>query len=151
MKRILVLILILMVAIAAVAAPPRRGQGPNAQRGRTGLSPEAMAEFLSLSDAQVDQLKALRESLKETVQPLREQRRENREAMEAAVTAGDTTKAGELAIANYNIGQQLKAAHDSFESSFSALLNADQKAKWEVYQQIIKLRRPNRAPSEPQS
>jgi len=136
MKRILVLILIMTVAVAAVAAPPRRGAGPGGQR--------AIIEFLALSEAQSDQLKALRDSMKTTIEPLREQQRANREAMQAALEAGDTAKAGEIAMAGHNVRQQIKAAHDSFQTSFAALLTPEQKEKWDVYQQIVKLRRPER-------
>ena len=148
MKRILVLILIMTVAIAAVAAPPRRGAGPGAQRGPGGgravLPPQAIADFLALSEAQSDQLKSLRESMKTTTEPLREQQRANREAMQAALEAGDTAKAGEIAMAGHKVRQQIKAAHDTFQTSFAALLTPEQKEKWDVYQQIVKLRRPER-------
>lgn len=144
MKRTLTLILILLItATVALAAPPqRRGAAPDGERGT--LRGQRLAEFLALTDAQIEQAKALRQTLQTTVEPLRDQLRANREAIEAAIAANDSAKAGELVIAGHNIGQQIKAAADAFESSFSALLNADQKAKWDTLKQLRQLRRPRR-------
>ncbi|HJQ40364.1 MAG TPA: Spy/CpxP family protein refolding chaperone [Thermoanaerobaculia bacterium] len=137
MKRTVMFLLILLTAVVAFAAP---------QHGRTILPPPAMAEFLSLNEQQSDQMKSLRETLQSTVEPLREQIRANRDALEAALAAGDSAKAGEIATANYAIRNQIKAAADSFQTSFAALLTPEQKAKWSVYQEIAQLRgrRPER-------
>lgn len=147
MKRILMASLVLTLAVAAVAAPPpgrgpRGDGGPQGSRGRApGLPPQALAEFLDLSAAQVTEIQNLREQQKAAIQPLVEQRRENRQAIEAALDAGDTAKAGELLMAGKAIREQFKAAHDSFNASVEALLNAEQKEKWAVYQELASLRR----------
>ncbi len=137
MKRTLMFILVLLTAVTALAAP---------QRGHGILPPLAMAEFLSLSEQQSDQMKSLRETLQSTVEPLRDQLHANRDAMDAALAAGDSAKAGQLATANYAIRNQIKAAADSFQTSFAALLTPEQQAKWSVYQEIAQLRgkRPER-------
>jgi Spy/CpxP family protein refolding chaperone len=145
MKRTLMVILALLIAITAFAAPQQR-RGPEGQRGHGILPPQAMAEFLSLSEQQVDQLKSLREPLQSTVEPLRDQLRTNRDALEAALAAGDSAKAGQLATAGYAIRNQIKAAADSFETSFTALLTPEQKEKWTVYREIMELRRSERGP-----
>jgi len=147
MKRILIVILTLLFTTAAIATPPKRGErqnrgpgGPEGPGGRGFLPPGAIAEFLALTDAQTAQVETLRDSLKATIEPLVEQQRANREALEAALAAGDSAKVGELALAKYNVGKQLKSARESFETSFIALLTPEQKAKWEIYQEISGLR-----------
>jgi Spy/CpxP family protein refolding chaperone len=145
MKRSLILAFLFVFAAVAFAAPPERPQQGGG--GRALLPPGGLAEYLSLSDAQVTQARALRETVKSTIAPLRDQMRANREAMQTALAAGDTAKAGELALAARNIGQQMKDAQQSFETSFAAMLTPEQKAKWDAYQQILELR--GRRPSGP--
>jgi Spy/CpxP family protein refolding chaperone len=157
MKRITMTILILaMAAVTAVASPPQggmgmggpppqNGQGPGSgPRGGGELAPAMLAQFLGLTEAQIAQVQALRETLRSTVEPLVETQKANREQLQAAVAAGDAAKAGALAVANYQIGQQIKAARDTFRTGFEALLTAEQKAKFAVYQELMELRRGHR-------
>src|SRR6185436_1453115 len=142
MIRILITSLTLMLTVAAVAAPP--GRPDREQRGARGQRGERLARVHDLSESQRASIEALRETLKATMEPLVEQRRANREALKAALDAGDTAKAGELAMANHNLRSQFKAAHESFETSFAALLTAEQKAKWEMAREMRQSRRHRR-------
>ena len=154
MKRTLIAVLALTIALAAVAqpgGPPMPGPqgGPHERRGPGGfLSPKDMADFLALSETQKTQAKALHESLRTTIQPLREQMRANREAVKAAVDAGDAAKAGQLLISGKAIRDKIKAAHDTFETQFASMLNAEQKSKWTVLQQLKEIKRKHRGPRE---
>ncbi|HET8798431.1 MAG TPA: Spy/CpxP family protein refolding chaperone [Thermoanaerobaculia bacterium] len=152
MKRTLIALVALMLTVAAFAAPGRRPQaGPGGpQRGPGGgfLSPQLIAEFLDLSEAQKTQVQTLRESLRNTIEPLREQMRTNRQAIEAAVDAGNAQQAGQLLIAGKAIRDQIKTAHDNFETQFEALLTAEQKAKWAVVKELMELRRNQREPDD---
>ncbi|HEX2059851.1 MAG TPA: Spy/CpxP family protein refolding chaperone [Thermoanaerobaculia bacterium] len=154
MKRTLIAALILIVAVAAIAAPPQRpgraggGAGGPGGPAEGGLPPQLLARFLDLSEAQITQAQALRETLQTTVEPLREQTRANHEEIEAALAAGDSAKAGQLMLANYNLRAQIKAAHDSYKASFEAMLTAEQKAKFAVYQELVELRREGRGPRD---
>ncbi len=145
MKRISMFLVITLIGTAAMAAPGRRPQGGPPQVPGPApneiLSPQALADFLDLTEAQIAQLQPLRETLRTTVEPLREQQRANQEQLRAAVEAGDAAQAGTLVVANHGLSQQMKAAHDAYEASFEALLTAAQKAKWDVYQEIAELRR----------
>jgi Spy/CpxP family protein refolding chaperone len=164
MKRIaLALALALIVAASALAAPQHHGAGPGKPGGPGGpatpqqgmqaghrggggiLSPALLAEFLGLTEQQIAAIQTLRESQRSTIQPLIEQRRANQEQIRAAVEAGDAAKAGALLVANHQIAEQIKAARDAFRTSVEALLTAEQKAKFAVYQEIQELRR-NRGP-----
>jgi|SRR6185436_2213771 len=148
MKRTLITTLTLMLTVAAVAAPPgRRGDGLRGEgpRGGRGMArPGQLAELLDLNDSQRASLETLRENLKAAVEPLREQHQANREAMKAALDAGDSAKAGELALANHKLGSQFRAARESFETSLIALLTPEQKAKWELAREMRQSRRQHR-------
>jgi Spy/CpxP family protein refolding chaperone len=150
MKRTLIAILTLALATAAFAGPgqrPQAGPGgpgnPQGQRGPGGalLSPQLIAEFLNLSDAQKSQAQALHESQRTAIEPLREQLRANRQAIGTAVDAGNAQQAGQLLIAGKAIRDQIKAAHDTFATQFEAMLTAEQKAKWAVVKELMELRR----------
>ncbi|HVE71805.1 MAG TPA: Spy/CpxP family protein refolding chaperone [Thermoanaerobaculia bacterium] len=134
MKRITITILLLtMIATAALAAPrPGAPQGPG--------HGAKLAEFLDLSDTQIASTQALRETLRATVEPLHDSQKANREQIEAALQAGDSAKAGTLMLANYQLAQQIKAARDAFKSGFEALLNADQKAKLAILEELREAR-----------
>jgi Spy/CpxP family protein refolding chaperone len=152
MKRTLIIViaLTLLVAAAAIAGPQGR-QRPGtpatpAHGGGEMLGPAALAEFLGLSDAQQEAAAALRESFRATVQPIHEELRAMREEIEEAVAAGNATKAGELLIASKTLRDQLKAARENLETQFEALLTTEQKAKWEILQELRELR--GRGPGE---
>ncbi len=146
MKRILIAILTLTLAGAALAAPggrrPAGPGGPQGQRGPGGqfLSPQLIAEFLNLTEAQKTQARTLHESQRATIQPLRDQVRANRAAVRDAVDAGNAQQAGQLLIAGKAIRDQIKAAHDTFATQFEAMLTAEQKAKWAVIKELRDLR-----------
>jgi len=143
MKRILIPTLTLMLTVAAVAAPPgRRGDGPRGDRRMA--RPARLAELLDLTESQRTSVRALRETLKAKMQPLIEQRRANREALKAALDAGDAAKAGELALANHKLRSQFRTARESFKTSVAALLTPEQNTKWEIAREMREKRRPRR-------
>jgi Spy/CpxP family protein refolding chaperone len=163
MKRTLIALLTLIIATAAFAQRGPRGNGderrpggpppdgmrrPDGPRGGGILPPDAMAKFLGLSDAQKTQAQTLHETLVATVRPLFEQERANREAVKAAVDAGDSAAAGKAMVEVDKVHDQIKAAHESFKASFTAILTADQKAKFAVLDEIETLRREARRPRE---
>ena len=149
MKRITITFLLLTVIATAAMAAPRSGPPPmNAPGPRQGEMPPALlAEFLDLTEAQTAQVQQFRETLRTATEPLHESLRANREQFEAAVAAGDAAKAGALAVANYQLAQQIKAARDAFRTSFEGILTTEQKAKFTVYQELMELRR-ERGPRE---
>lgn len=154
MKRTLIPVALLLIAGTLTAAQPQRRQGPpppNApqngpQQQAHGprhelLTPGELAEFLDLSDAQKQQIEALRETLRTTAEPIREQLRANHELLEAAVDANNAQRAGELLIANRALHAQLEAAHATFAAGFEALLTSEQRAKFAVLQELRELKR----------
>lgn len=149
MKRIPIFALITLFTVAAVAAPGRgrgpqgpgqQAPGPQAHGPAEILPPPLLAEFLGLTEAQIAQVQSLRDAQRAAVEPLREQQKANHEQIRAAVEAGNATEAGQLLIANHGLGDQIRAARETFETAFAALLTSEQKAKWDVYQEIVELR-----------
>lgn len=147
MKRIIAVAILTLATLSAVAAPRRPSAPPSApaqgaqpRHGGELLPPQLLADFLDLGEAQITQIGQLRETLRTTVEPLREQQRANGEQLRAAVEAGDAAKAGQLMIANHRLAEQIKAAHDAFQTSFENVLTAAQKAKLAVYKEIVELR-----------
>lgn len=142
MKRTLIALLILTIATTAFAAPGRRPAGPGdgGPAPQALLSPPALAEFLGLTESQAAQIQSLHEQLEATIRPLAEQQRANHQAIEEALAAGNAARAGELMLANYGLGSQMKAAHDAFKAGFEGTLTAEQQAKWAIYNEIAALR-----------
>ena len=166
MKRTIIAVtalIALLITIAAVAQPrPPRGARPDGNRlegpppGEMGpqrgpgargpvLPPAALAKFLNLSDAQIAQAKSIHESNGEANQGLREQLRANHEAVRNAIESGNATAAAEAMVAGEKLRDQMKAAREKQKAAFAAILNADQKAKFAILQEIEGLRhqRPN--------
>lgn len=162
MKRILTLIGALLLTVSAFAVPgpppgapnaqPPAGpqQGPGGPGGPGGdlLPPDLFAQFLGISDAQKASIDALRTAFETATKPVQEQIRANNESLKTAVEAGGAAKAGQLLVANYALGQQLKTAADALKTSVDALLTTEQKAKLAVYNEIRDLRNQPRTPPQ---
>lgn len=150
MKRPVIAAITVVITLAAGAFAQHHagpgggpGAGPGGGPGAGGfelLSPAALVDFLDLSEAQQEQLAALRESQHAAIQPLAEQMRAKREELQAAVEAGNAQQAGELLLAIEALRTQIEAARSGFDAQFEALLTAGQMAKWEIYKEIRDLR-----------
>lgn len=121
----------------AAANGPGMGQGMGF--GGDFLHPQLLIEFLDLTEAQQAQISTLRESFRATVAPIHEQIAANRAKIEDAVAAGDAAAAGALLIQNRDLQAEVKAAREAFSASVLALLTDAQKAKWEIYQELVDL------------
>lgn len=156
MKRTVTTILALTLASALMAAPgrPPAGAGPGGGPGGPGgekqrgggemLPPGALAEFLGLTDTQQEQAKVIREEMRAAIEPLRDQARATHEQVDAALDAGNAQQAGELMLSARALRDQIEAARDAADARFAALLTSEQTEKWEVYKQIVQLRRHGR-------
>lgn len=162
MKRMLTVLGALLITVSTFAAPgppaggPQAGappappaagpQGPNGGPGGDLLPPDLLAQFLGITDAQKASIEQLRTTLEAAVKPLAEQMKTNNEALKTAVESGDAAKAGQLLVANFNLGQQIKTASDTFRAGVDALLTTEQKAKMAIYNEIKDLRNQPRTP-----
>jgi Spy/CpxP family protein refolding chaperone len=160
MKKLSIIAAITIVLAAGAAFAQHRGPGAG-RPGRGGpgggpgmgpgvgaeiLSPAALVEFLGLTEAQQEQITTLRESMHGTISPLAEEMKAKREELREAVTAGSAQQAGDILLAIEALRAQIDAARESFETQFEAVLTAEQKAKWDILQEIRELR--GRGPEE---
>ncbi len=136
--------LLALSALPLLAQPPgpppgaggRGAQGPGADAGRFPLGP--IARFLDLTADQVDQTKALLDTLRATVQPLREQEQTLHQQL-ADLLAGanpDAAAVGALVIQIQGVRDQVKAAREDFETAFTALLTPSQADRWAILKEV---------------
>lgn len=133
MKRIPTLIAVLtIIATVAIAQQPRR-MGPHGGPG--GPPPRELAKYLGLTAEQQTQIDALQQSLRTTADPLFEQRRAEDEKLRSMLESAnpDPTAIGKQALALYAIDEQLRSARETTDAKIEALLNADQKVKFEAF------------------
>ena len=121
---------------ALAAAAPRGGFDPAAVLH----NPRALARYLRLTPAQVEQQKALLAALKAEVEPLREQQKPLQESLREALQAGSPVacEVGALLVDIDALGDQVRAAHEEFDVAFSAILTAEQLARYEALKELAR-------------
>jgi Spy/CpxP family protein refolding chaperone len=126
--------------IAGVALAQPHGHmghmGPMGKSGAAGME-EHLASALNLTDAQKASAKQIHADLMTKAQPLMTKMRQQRDELKTLLngTNPDATEVGQKVIAAHDTRNQLKALHEDFANRFSALLNADQKAKFQAMRQ----------------
>ncbi len=127
----------LLAAAAAIAQP-----GP----GRPGGPQKMLANYLQLSDQQIASWQQIAKDTQAAVKPLAENARTVQQQLHSALTAAnpDPNAVGKLAIQVEQIRAQIKAAHDAAEAKRLAVLNADQKVKYEAFQAAMAFMRQQR-------
>jgi Spy/CpxP family protein refolding chaperone len=125
----------------------QRGGGPRGSGGHEAFgegtrndvgipSQRMLRRVLELTDAQIEEVKLLKEAAKAAVEPLTDERRSVREQLRAAmdVETPDAVLVGELIIASRDIAEDIQAARESFKDSFMTILTDEQIAKLEGLQ-----------------
>jgi protein CpxP len=94
------------------------------------------SDYLDLSSAQQDQVKAIWAKEKPTIQPLLEQMRQGHKDMEALAASGtfDEAKTRALATQNAQTMIELQVQHVRIKSQMMQVLTADQKAKLQKFE-----------------
>src|SRR5262245_42570558 len=107
------------------------GDGPFAEINAGFIQTAQSA--LSLSEAQVNALKALltmrREAIEKNMQAIEEKQQKLDEVL--SQTNPNPTEVGTAFLASRNVEQQMRAADEKFRTDFKALLNASQQASLE--------------------
>ncbi|MFZ3341621.1 MAG: Spy/CpxP family protein refolding chaperone [Terriglobales bacterium] len=118
----------IFVGVAALFAQGMYGHGPD---GEFGHMLGFYANKLDLSSAQQDQMKAIWEKEKPTLQPLMQQMRQNHDAMNNLEMSGpfDEAKTRALATQNAQTMIELEVQHARIKSEMMQVLTADQKTK----------------------
>jgi Spy/CpxP family protein refolding chaperone len=133
----------LLVAGALLAQPPHGHMGhmghmmdKSGAAGAAGMV-DHIASALNLTDAQKASAKQLHQELWTKAQPLMTKMRQQHEELKSLLDGAhpDATEIGQKVIAAHDTRAQLKALHEDFANRFSALLNADQKAKFQEMRQ----------------
>ncbi len=117
-----------------------RGRGFGGKHMMGGL----MAEFLGLTEAQKADAKAIRQAARDQSRPIRQQLRANRQALGAAVQAGDTVQIDTLAAEHGQLQGQLVAIGAKTRVEFFNVLTPEQQQKWTSFQEKQKARREER-------
>jgi protein CpxP len=139
----------LMLAVAMAAAQGPHGHG--SPDGDFGQMMGFFSDYLDLSSAQQDQVKAIWEKEKPTLQPLMQQMHSNHAAMRALEQSGpfDETKTRALATANAQTQVELEVQHARIKAEMMQVLTADQKTKLASFEAKREARMKDHAPAPP--
>ncbi|HEX2224933.1 MAG TPA: periplasmic heavy metal sensor [Thermoanaerobaculia bacterium] len=133
-KFVLALSALLLIGSAAVFAAQGHGHGRGHARGEFGHRMGAhLAKVLDLTESQQTAARQIHQEVAEKAKPLREQHRDQMEEVHELLdtTNPDPTTVGQKMIAAHATRDQIKALHEEAMTRFTALLNAEQKAKLE--------------------
>ncbi|MGA7291076.1 MAG: Spy/CpxP family protein refolding chaperone [Terriglobales bacterium] len=127
--RILAIGAAMMLAATAMFAQGMHGYG--GPDGGFGHMLGFYSNYLDLSSAQQDQIKAIWEKEKPTLQPLMQQMRQNRANMTALENSGpfDEAKTRALATVNAQTQIELEVQHARIKAEMMQVLTPDQKSK----------------------
>lgn len=134
------LALVISLPLVALAAPDF---GERGGRARHILPP---ADYLDLSDEQIEAAEALREDARADFENLRTETRDLRQQIEAALADADPdpTQVGQLVIDLKGQRERMGALRADVEARFAALLSEEQIAKWENFKELRESRRDRR-------
>lgn len=131
--RILTIGAAVILAVAAAIAQGMHGHG-----GRGGFDHMLgfMSDYLDLSTAQQDQVKAIWEKEKPTMEPLMKQMHQNHADMRALEASGpfDEAKTRALATQQAQAQIELQVQHARIKSEMMQVLTADQKTKFAQFE-----------------
>jgi periplasmic protein CpxP/Spy len=141
-----------LAAGMAFAQATPQAPAPNAQSGATqGLRRNfiqrhmaRISRELNLTDAQKAQARTIFGQARETAKPVRDQLRQNREALRAAVKAGQSAEIDQLSAARGNLMGKMLAIHSEAAAKFYQTLTPEQRAKADQLHQQFRQRIQNR-------
>lgn len=117
-------------ATIAFAAPHGYGRGEG--HGKRGGFGEKFAQELGLTDAQKEQIKAIKRASREENKAFFEQARATREQFHAAKKANDTATMESLKATAESQRAQMKQIRDAEKAKIASVLTPDQNAKWQA-------------------
>jgi len=119
----------LIVFAGLLGAQPAPGQGPGqGQMGIQHRAPkmEALKQSIGLTDAQIEELQALRRGLREELKPVIQEMRETGKQLREAVSSPDVTDAqiGQLVRKMNQLRTQIREAHEAKHAAAVQLMNS---------------------------
>jgi len=114
---------VVAAVVVALAIPAMAQEGPIRDRGM-----EAVARFLQLTPAQVDQWKGLLDTQEAALAPLREQLRAVEEQLAALLRTDnpDPAAVGNLILQGKALREQMGQVHRAYLEGFEAMLTEEQ-------------------------
>jgi protein CpxP len=145
--RILTIGAAVMLAAAIALAQGPHGHGGGDFRNMLGF----YSDYLDLSSAQQEQMKAIWEKEKPALQPLMQQMHQNHANMRALEQSGpfDETKTRALATANSQTQIELEVQHARIKAEMMQVLTADQKTKLANFEAKREARMKSHTPAPP--
>ena len=137
---LITLALAVCLPLAALAEP---GFGRHHGPGRGFFPPPG---YLDLSEEQIEAVEALRETVRADMEAHRTEARALHEQLRTALEneSPDPAQVGQLVIDLHRQKEQGRAAWESVESQFAALLTPEQLEKWENFKELRGNRRERR-------
>jgi Spy/CpxP family protein refolding chaperone len=126
----------------AQAVPQPAGHSKAGVAGQ-GRGPKAVAKFLELTPAQETAWKKIQTETAAAVKPLRDRMTETQKQLDEASQSPtpDSATIGKLTLAVRDTQTQIHLLHEQGREKFSALLTADQKAKYDAFEAAGKANR----------
>jgi len=126
-----------LLAAGVLMAQPHGHMGHMMGKSGGAAMVDHIASVLNLTDAQKASAKQLHADLWAQAEPLMTKMRQQHEELKTLLDGAnpDAAEIGQKVIAAHDTRKQLKALHEQFADKFSALLNADQKAKFQELRQ----------------
>lgn len=115
---------------------PCRGDGPGPRGG--SFASDRLVRALDLSEAQVEQAKAIHEDLRAEMQPLHEEgmalRADLRDLLDAEARDAEAVGAATLALDEHR--ERARALKDEAKADFRAILTPEQLERWDALQEM---------------
>jgi hypothetical protein len=131
--RLLAAALAAMLLVPALASAARRPSPEEILR-----HPKLLAKYLNLSATQVTQEEALFKTLGEALKGIREQEKTLRDQLQDELdnASPNACTAGGYVVSLAGLAEQAKAALETFDTAFSAILTPEQLAKYEALKEL---------------
>lgn len=139
--------LVLAILFVLLALPVLADQRPGQRPGNPSVDPSALtnprflARYLNLTPAQITQTQGFLKTLQTALQAVQATRAPLCQHLrtDLGVSSPDPATVGRDFLALVNNQAGVKAALQAFDTSFSAILNGDQLAKYDVLKQLLHL------------
>lgn len=131
MKKLAIAVAVTMLGGAIAFAAPHDGGKGWGGHGKRGAFGERLAQQLNLTDAQKDQIKAIKKESHEQNAAFFQQARATMKELFAARKAGDTAKADSLKPTVQSQRAQMQQIRAAEEAKITTVLTPEQNAKWQ--------------------
>lgn len=142
--RLATLTLATMIATAGLWAPSLWAQARVGPPDHEAPTPDALQDYLQLTDLQVDELRAVAEDLREAVRPIQEQMRDKQRELrtELRQEVPNTGLVGQIEVDIENLKNGAEAIRADFMVQSRALLTSDQLAALDALENALSLMAP---------